>query len=56
MDMLVDAIKGRKDLPLVTPREAAARVSVMEATYQGSREHKWVKPARNYAAGLKGKL
>jgi predicted dehydrogenase len=43
--MFVDAIKGRKDLPLVTPREAAARVSVMEAMYQGSREHKWVKPA-----------
>jgi predicted dehydrogenase len=45
MDMFVDAIKGRKDLPLVTPREAAARVSVMEAMYQGSREHEWVKPA-----------
>jgi len=45
MDMFVDAVKGRKDLPLVTPREAAARVSVMEAMYLGSREHRWVKPA-----------
>jgi predicted dehydrogenase len=45
MDMFVDAIKGRKDLPLVSPREAAARVSVMEAMYLGSREHRWVKPA-----------
>ena len=45
MDMFVDAVKGRKDLPLVSPREAAARVSVMEAMYLGSREHRWVKPA-----------
>jgi len=43
--MFEDAIKGRGDLPLVTPREAAARVSGMEAMYQGSREYKWVKPA-----------
>jgi hypothetical protein len=41
MDMFVDAIKGRKDLPLVIPREAAARVSVMEAMYSGSRERRW---------------
>lgn len=45
MDMFVDAIKGRKGLPLVTPREAAARVSVMEAMYKGSRDHEWVRPA-----------
>ena len=45
MDMFIDAIEGRKGLPLVTPREAAARVSVMDAMYQGSRENKWVKPA-----------
>lgn len=45
VDMFVDAVKGRKDLPLVSPREAAARVSVMEAMYLGSREQRWVKPA-----------
>ena len=45
LDMFVDAVGGKRDLPLVTPREAAARVSVMEAMYQGSREHRWVRPA-----------
>ena len=38
----VSAIAGRKDLPLVTAREAAARVKVMEALYQSARERKWV--------------
>jgi hypothetical protein len=41
----VDAVGGKTGLPLVTPREAAARVSVMEALYEGSRKLKWVKPA-----------
>ena len=44
MHMFVDAVGGKKGLPLVTPREAAARVSVMEAMYQGSRTGQWVKP------------
>jgi predicted dehydrogenase len=38
----VDAIAGRKDVPLVTVREAAARVKVMEAFYEGARQRKWV--------------
>ena len=38
----VSAIAGQKDMPLVTPREAAARVKVMEALYQSARERKWV--------------
>ena len=38
----VSAVAGEKNLPLVTPREAAARVKVMEALYQASRERKWV--------------
>lgn len=38
----VSAIAGQKDLPLVTVREAAARVKVMEALYQSARERKWV--------------
>jgi predicted dehydrogenase len=38
----VSAIAGQKDLPLVTAREAATRVRVMEALYQSARERKWV--------------
>ncbi len=38
----VSAIAGQKDLPLVTVREAAARIKVMEALYQSARERKWV--------------
>jgi predicted dehydrogenase len=44
MHMFVDTIAGKPNQPLVTPREAAARVSVMEAMYQGARENKWVNP------------
>lgn len=40
----VDAVGGRQNLPLVTPREAAARVSVMEAMYEAARKTKWVRP------------
>lgn len=36
------AVAGQNDLPLVTAREAAARVKVMEALYQAAREKKWV--------------
>jgi predicted dehydrogenase len=38
----VSAVGGQPDLPLVTPREAAARVRVMEALYQAARDRKWV--------------
>jgi predicted dehydrogenase len=38
----VGAITGRKDMPLVGAREAAARVKVMDAFYQSARERKWV--------------
>lgn len=38
----VSAIAGRKDMPLVRVREAAARVRVMEAVYQAARERRWV--------------
>ncbi len=41
----MDAVAGDKNQPLVTPREAAARVSVMEAMYKAARERKWEKPA-----------
>jgi len=45
MHQFLDAVGGAKDQPLVTPREAAARVQVMEAMYTGARERKWVKVA-----------
>lgn len=38
----VSAVAGQKDLPLVAVREAAARVTVMEALYKSARERKWV--------------
>jgi len=34
-------VGGTAGLPLVTPREAAARVSVMEAMYASARSRKW---------------
>ena len=45
MHQFVDAVLGKPGLPLVTPGEAAARVSVMEAMYKGWRQGKWIKPA-----------
>jgi predicted dehydrogenase len=44
MDQFVDAVAGRQGLSLVTPREAAARVSVMEAAYKSARTHAWAGP------------
>jgi predicted dehydrogenase len=43
MHQFVNAVAGAKDMPLVSPREAAARVAAMEAMYKGARERKWVK-------------
>jgi predicted dehydrogenase len=42
----VSAIAGHKDMPLVTAREAAARVKVMEALYQAARLRQWVTVSR----------
>jgi predicted dehydrogenase len=36
------AIAGAKDVPLVTAREAAMRVKVMEAMYLSARQRQWV--------------
>jgi predicted dehydrogenase len=44
LHQFLDAVGGAKDQPLVTPREAAARVVVMEALYKAARERKWLKP------------
>jgi predicted dehydrogenase len=43
LHQFVDAVGGNKPQPLVTPREAAARVKVMEAMYEGARTAKWIK-------------
>jgi predicted dehydrogenase len=44
LDQFVDAVLGKSAAGLVSPREAAARVSVMEAMYEGARQRSWVKP------------
>lgn len=45
MEQFLDAVGGAKDEPLVSPREAAARVTVMEAMYSAAREQKWARIA-----------
>ncbi|MGN6552675.1 MAG: Gfo/Idh/MocA family protein [Verrucomicrobiota bacterium] len=45
LQQFLDAVAGAKDQPLVKPSEAAARVTVMEAMYEGARGEKWVKLA-----------
>ena len=44
LDQFVDALAGKPATSLVTPREAAERVSVMQALYQASALKQWVKP------------
>ncbi len=46
LHQFIDAVSGKPGQPLVTPREAAARVAVMEAAYKGARTHTWVEGAR----------
>lgn len=41
-DLFLDAISGKKDVPLVPVREAAYRSAVMEALYQGAKEKAWI--------------
>jgi predicted dehydrogenase len=45
MIQFLDAVGGKSGQPLVTPKEAAARVSVMEAAYKGAKAQAWAKPA-----------
>jgi predicted dehydrogenase len=45
MDQFVDAVAGKSVTTLVTPHEAAMRVSVMEAAYKSAKQDGWVKPA-----------
>ncbi len=42
MHQFLDAIAGSKDQPLVSPQEAAARVTAMEAMYTAAHDRKWV--------------
>lgn len=42
-ELFLDAVTGKKDLPLVGAQEAAYRNAVMEAMYAGAKEGKWVK-------------
>jgi predicted dehydrogenase len=42
MHQFLDAVGGAKDQPLVTPREAAQRVVVMEGMYKAARTRTWV--------------
>lgn len=43
-ELFLDAVNGKKDVPLVTAQEAAYRSAVMEAMYKAARKHAWVKP------------
>jgi predicted dehydrogenase len=43
-ELFLDAVTGKPDVPLVTPREAAARSAVMEALYRGADTRAWVTP------------
>lgn len=41
-ERFLDAVGGQKDVVLISPREAAYEVAVMEAMYRGAAEKKWV--------------
>ena len=43
-DLYLDAVGGKANVELVTPREAALRSAVMEAMYEGARQRQWVAP------------
>jgi len=43
LHQFVNAVLGKPNQPLVTPTEAAARVSVMEAMYKSSKSGRWTK-------------
>jgi len=42
-ELFLDALAGKKEVPLVTAKEAAYRSTVMEALYEGSKTGTWVK-------------
>lgn len=44
--LFLDAVRGKRDLPLVTPHEAALDGAVMAAIYRGAAQQTWVAPAQ----------
>jgi predicted dehydrogenase len=44
--VFLDALAGKKGLPLVTPAEAAYRSAVMEALYEAAAKQQWATPKR----------
>jgi predicted dehydrogenase len=44
-ELFLDAAGGKADVPLVSPREAAARSAVMEAMYAAAQQGTWAAPA-----------
>ena len=42
LQQFLDAVAGSPGEPLVKPREAAARVTVMQAMYEAARRRTWV--------------
>lgn len=42
LDLLINAIAGDKDAPLVTPQEAAERSRIMESLYASAAQKSWV--------------
>ena len=43
-ELFLDALAGSAGRPLVTPREAADRVAVMEALYESASSDRWITP------------
>jgi predicted dehydrogenase len=43
-ELFLDAVTGKRDVPLVNPHEAAVRSALMEALYQGAKMQAWIKP------------
>ena len=41
-DLFLDAVTGGANVSLVSPREAAERVAVMAAMYEGARRGEWI--------------
>lgn len=44
-ELFLDAVNGKANVPLVTPREAAARSAAMEAIYKSAQTGTWEKPS-----------
>lgn len=44
LEMFIETIRGKAGFQLVTPHEAATRVSVMQAMYNSASSGNWVKP------------